>query len=79
VYVHKVNDVDGPLRTLRAFQRVAVAAGKTMEASIELPASSFEFFDRKSGKMTISPGEYEVLYGNSSDKKDLKIEKVIIH
>jgi beta-glucosidase len=78
VYVRKVNDIDGPLKTLRAFQRVTVAAGKTAEASIELPASSFEFFDRKSGKMTIAPGPYEVLYGRSSDKKDLKIEKVIV-
>lgn len=78
VYVRKVNDTDGPLKALRAFQRVTVAAGKTAEALIELPASSFEFFDRVSGKMTIAPGEYEVLYGNSSDKKDLKIEKVVV-
>jgi beta-glucosidase len=78
VYVRKVNDVDGPLKTLKAFQRVTVVAGKTVEASIELPSSSFEFFDRTSGKMKISPGEYEVLYGNSSDKKDLKTEKVIV-
>ncbi|MBX2945085.1 MAG: glycoside hydrolase family 3 C-terminal domain-containing protein [Cyclobacteriaceae bacterium] len=76
VYVRKVNDVDGPLKTLRAFQRVTVAAGKTVEASLELPASSFEFFDRASGKMRIVPGEYEVLYGNSSDKMDLKVEKI---
>jgi beta-glucosidase len=78
VYVRKVNDANGPLKTLRAFQRVTVAARKTAEASIELPASSFEFFDRTSGKMTIAPGEYEVLYGSSSDIKDLKIEKIIV-
>jgi beta-glucosidase len=78
VYVRKVNDADGPLKTLRGFQRVNVSAGKTVEASIELPASAFEFFDRASGKMNLTPGEYEVMYGNSSDAGSLKTEKITL-
>ncbi|MBX2963835.1 MAG: glycoside hydrolase family 3 C-terminal domain-containing protein [Cyclobacteriaceae bacterium] len=78
VYVRKVNDVDGPIKTLKGFQRVAVAAGKTSEVLIELPSSSFEFFDRASGKMMVTPGTYEILYGNSSDDKQLKMERVTI-
>ena len=78
VYVRKVNDTDGPLKTLRGFQRVDAAAGKTNQAVIKLPYNSFEFFDRASGKMTVSAGEYEVFYGNSSDTKDLKITKLTI-
>ena len=38
VYVRKVNDTDGPLKTLRGFQRVDVAAGKTGQA-IDQPSS----------------------------------------
>jgi beta-glucosidase len=41
VYIRKVNDTDGPLRTLRGFQRAAVAAGKTGQAVINLPYRSF--------------------------------------
>lgn len=78
VYVRKVNDTDGPLKTLRGFQRVKVAAGKSAQAYIELSPSSFEFFDRDSGKMTVSTGDYEVWYGNSSGTKDLKMTKVSI-
>ncbi|MEJ2354435.1 MAG: glycoside hydrolase family 3 C-terminal domain-containing protein [candidate division WOR-3 bacterium] len=78
VYVHKVNDTDGPLKTLRGFQRVDVAAGRTGEAVINLPYTSFEFFDRASGKMAVTAGEYEVWYGNSSDTKDLKMTKITI-
>lgn len=78
VYVRKVNDIDGPLKTLRAFQRVTVAAGKTVEASLELPASSFKFFDRASGKMMVTMGVYEILYGNSSDDKQLRKERITI-
>jgi beta-glucosidase len=76
VYVHKVNDTDGPIKTLKGFQRVELAAGNSGKAIISLTYKSFEFFDRESGKMAVTAGEYEVFYGNSSDAKDLKIIKV---
>ncbi len=78
VYVHKVNDIDGPIKTLRGFQRVNVAAGKTSNVIINLSPLSFEFFDRKAGKMEIAKGEYEIFYGTSSDNNDLKSFKVTI-
>ena len=78
VYVHKVNDTAGPIKTLKGFQRVDVTAGKTGQVIISLPYSSFEFFDKASGKMLVSPGQYEVFYGTSSDVKDLKMAKVTI-
>jgi beta-glucosidase len=78
VYVRKVNDVEGPLKTLRGFKRVDVAAGKSQQVTIELPASSFEFYDWGQRKMAVTPGEYEVLYGNSSDAKDLKTASIRI-
>ena len=78
VYVHKVNDTDGPLKTLKGFKRIELAAGKTGQAVVILPSSSFEFFDRISGKMAVSPGEYEIWYGNSSDIRDLKMAMITI-
>jgi beta-glucosidase len=78
VYVHKVNDSDGPLKTLKGFQRVNIAAGKTSEVVINLPYNSFESYDRVRGKMVVAPGDYEIMYGNSSDDKDLKVTKVTI-
>ncbi|HZK68886.1 MAG TPA: xylan 1,4-beta-xylosidase [Paludibacter sp.] len=78
VYVRKLNDTDGPLKTLKGFQRVDVSAGKTTQAVINLPYNSFEFFDRSTGKMDVAAGEYEVLYGNSSDAKDLKATTIMI-
>jgi len=78
VYVRKVNDTDGPLKTLRGFQRVEVAAGKLGQTVIKLPYTAFEFFDRASGKMAVTAGEYEVWYGNSSNIKDLKMTMITI-
>ena len=78
VYVHKANDVNGPIKTLRGFKRVDVAAGKTNNSTITLPPSAFEFFDKETFRVAVTPGEYEVLYGTSSDIKDLKTLKITI-
>lgn len=78
LYVRKLAEVDGALKTLRAFQRVDVAAGKTRSVSFSLPPTAFEFFDSIQGKMTVTPGEYEIMYGTSSDVKDLKTIKINI-
>jgi beta-glucosidase len=72
VYVRKVNDIDGPLKTLKGFQRVGVPAGKAKQTSITLPPSTFEFYDWGQRKMAVTPGEYIVYYGNSSDDNVLK-------
>ena len=78
VYIRKVNDVDGPIKTLRGFKRVDVAAGKSQQAVIDLTPASFEFYDWAQNKIAVTPGEYEVLYGNSSDAKDLKTANIKI-
>jgi len=78
VYVHKVNDTDGPLKTLKGFRRIELAAGKSGQAIINLPPASFGFFDRTSGKIAVTPGEYEIWYGNSSDTRNLKMTLVTI-
>ena len=78
MYVRKLNDPDGPLKTLKAFKRIDLKAGEKQNITIDLPASSFEFYDAKIIGMNVTPGEYEVYYGNSSDTKDLKMTKVFI-
>ena len=78
VYVKKMNDIEGPIKTLRGFQQVELAAGKTAQAIIELTPSAFEFYDWSQRKMMVTPGEYEVYYGNSSDTNDLKSIKINI-
>ncbi len=78
IYIRKANDVNGPIKTLRNFQKVELDAGESGQAVINLPYHSFEFFDQAKVKMEVNPGEYEVLYGNSSDDKALKMVKITI-
>jgi len=78
VYVRKLDDNGGPLKSLRAFKRVPLKADETQDVKIELPSKTFEFFDEVSSAMDVTAGEYELLYGTSSDNKDLKSIKVTI-
>lgn len=78
VYTRKSEDTDGPIKTLKGFQRVEIAAGESKEVTIDLPPSSFEFYDWGQRRMTVTPGRYEVLYGNSSDPEDLKATEITI-
>jgi beta-glucosidase len=78
VYVRKVGDTDGPVKTLRAFRRIPVSQGQTTTATVNLPAKTFEFFNRDAGSVKVTPGDYELLYGTSSDSKDLKTLKITI-
>ncbi len=71
VYINKVGDADGPIRTLRAFQRVDVAAGSTEEVSIPLPEAAFEWWDARSNAMRILPGQYVIEVGD----KRLKVSR----
>jgi len=78
VYVRKAKDIDGPVKTLRGFKKVNIEPGKTNMVSIDLTSSAFEFYDWTQRKMMVTPGEYEVYYGTSSDTKDLKKTLVVI-
>ena len=72
VYLRKLNDPDAPLKTLRAYQRVELKAGKTQNVTINLPPSALETFDASVNALKVCSGKYELLYGDSSDDKDLK-------
>ena len=72
LYIRNLQDPDGPLKTLRAFQRVDVKAGQTATAELHLTRQSFECWDSATNTMRTKPGQYEILYGNSSQDKDLK-------
>lgn len=78
VYVKDPTDTDGPLKTLKAFKRVNVKAGKTVDAEIPLTAKTFELFDTSSNTMRTKPGTYDIFYGTSSAKEDLKHTTITI-
>jgi beta-glucosidase len=78
LYIRDLSDAEGPSKSLRGFQRVNVKAGQKTTATIELTPKSFEFWDAESNTMRTKPGRYEILYGSSSQDKDLKRQTITI-
>ncbi|SDG73175.1 beta-glucosidase [Prevotella communis] len=78
VYIRNLQDADGPLKTLRGFERINVKAGGTATATIQLNKQSFEFWDAESNTMRVKPGKYEILVGTSSDEKNARVLMITI-
>jgi beta-glucosidase len=71
VYVKKV-DSGGPIKTLRSFKRIELPPNVSQDLPFELEPSFFEWYDPATLRMNVLPGDYEILYGTSSDNKDLQ-------
>ena len=67
VYVRRKDDPAGPSKTLRAFRRVTIPAGKTVKVTIPLDDETFLWWSEEAQDMVPLPGKYELLYGGSSD------------
>ena len=78
LYIRNLQDVEGPLKSLRAFQYTGeIEPGKQSVVTLQLTPKSFEFWDPETNTMRVKPGQYEILVGNSSNNKDLKKVTVI--
>ena len=72
LYVRKADDAEGPLKTLRGFTRVPIAAGQTVEVSLPLNEETFLAWSEEKQNMVPIKGTWELLYGgNSHDVKSL--------
>ena len=72
VYVRRPSDKEGPLKTLRAYQRVSLKAGETKTVRLPFPRERFEGWDASTNTMRVLPGKYELMVGTSSDNNSLK-------
>ena len=78
VYIRRIADANGPLKTLRAFKRVSTKAGEKQSVTIDLPRKNFECFDETTNTMRVIPGKYEILVGNASDDPQMKKTEVTL-
>ena len=72
LYLRRPADEEGPLKTLRGYQRVTLKPGETRTVTICLPRERFETWDAASNSMRVIGGNYQLLVGNSSADKNLR-------
>ena len=73
VYVKALDYPEAPIKSLKGFQKLSLKAGETATATITLDGESFEYYDEAIDELSTRPGRYQILYGNSSQEKDLKM------
>ena len=78
VYVKRLSDTEGPIKTLRGFKRITLAPNESSIVEIAMPRERFETWDSGSNTMRVMPGQYELLVGNTSAAESLKTLKVKI-
>jgi len=77
VYLKKMNDLDGPVKTLRAFKRVSIEAGERVIVRIELTPEDLVWWDLSTQTMKMHSGDYCLIIGGSSvveNNKPLKLK-----
>ena len=72
VYVKSLDNPAAPIKGLQGFKRVALKAGETANAVIELTGDNFQYYDEKIDEVSTFAGKYQLLYGSSSADKDLQ-------
>jgi beta-glucosidase len=72
LYLRRPADAEGPLRTLRAFQRVSLKPGESRTVAIALSRQQLETWDAQTHTMRVLPGPYELMIGTSSADRDLQ-------
>lgn len=72
VYLKKQGETDGPIKTLRAFKRVSIPAGKTVKVELELTPKQLEWWDAETNTMRTVPNTFDVMVGGSSKADDLQ-------
>ena len=70
LYVRRPADTEGPRKTLRAYKRVHVPSGQSVEVSLPLTEETFLWWDEARQRMVPQKGEWELLYGGNSRDLD---------
>lgn len=68
VYVSRPeSNIERPLKELKTFERVTLAAGETKNISIEIPVEELRHWDIDADKWSIEKGAVDIFVGSSSD------------
>ena len=72
LYMRRVADTNGPLKSLRGYEKVTLKPGEKRSVTIDMPRERFENWDEATQTMRVVPGVYEIMVGSSSADSDLK-------
>lgn len=78
VYLKKQEDAEGPVKTLRAFKRVQIPAGKTVNVELELTPKQLEWWDAQTNTMRTIAGNFDIMVGGNSKDAELQVKTLTL-
>ena len=78
VYLKKQEDAEGPVKTLRAFKRVQIPAGKTVNVELELTPKQLEWWDTQTNTMRTLAGNFDIMVGGNSKDAELQVKTLTL-
>ena len=76
VYIKKQSDTEGPIKALRAFKRVHIPAGQTIQVELELTPKQLDWWDAETNTMRTQAGNFDVMVGGNSE--DLQTKTIVL-
>ena len=68
LYLKKQGDEEGPIKALRAYKRVHIPAGKTIQVELELTPKQMEWWDKETNTMCTQAGTFDIMIGGNSNE-----------
>lgn len=76
LYIRDKNGrVDKPVKELKGYEKVELAAGESKKVKFCLSGKAFAYYEESAGAFQIVPGEYEILLGASS--QDIRLRACV--
>lgn len=76
LYVHRIDGVvEWPFKELKAFQRVTVEPGKSVELTLSIPVEQLKYWDEEAYDWRLEHGKVELLLGSSSS--DIRLSTTV--
>ena len=74
----QISSATRPVKELKGYQRVFLKKGETKQVSFNIDKATLAFYDIKMN-YCVEPGDFSIMVGSSSDKKDLKTTTLIVN
>ena len=73
IYVKSLTNPDAPIKSLKAYKRISLDAGKSAKVKLTLAPDAFAYYSEAVDDLDFFAGEYQIMYGNSSADADLQV------
>lgn len=74
VYIHDIQaSVKVPIKQLKRFERITLSPNEEKTLSFKIPVSELSFYDIRTNKFKVEPGEFEIMAGSSS--QDIRLQQ----